>query len=75
MPTPAVRKPGSAWTELPRPVGVEPVGVSPAPPDFLKIADAYGIAAERLASAAGLADALRRGRAAKRPYLIEITVD
>ena len=30
-------------------VGVEPVGVSPAPPDFCKIADAYGIAAERLA--------------------------
>ncbi|MFH8894567.1 recombinase family protein [Streptomyces sp. NPDC017949] len=28
MPTPAVRKPGSAWTELPRPAGVgtEPVG-------------------------------------------------
>ena len=46
-----------------RDVGVEPVGVSPAPPDFLKIADAYGIAAERLASRcrpAG-ADALRRG--------------
>ena len=29
--------------------GVEPVGVSPAPPDFLKIADAYGVTAERLA--------------------------
>ncbi|MFH8342997.1 recombinase family protein [Streptomyces sp. AM6-12] len=28
MPTPAVRKPGAAWTELPRPVraGAEPVG-------------------------------------------------
>lgn len=28
VPTPAVRKPGSVWTELPRPVngGVEPVG-------------------------------------------------
>ncbi|MCX7305876.1 MAG: 5-guanidino-2-oxopentanoate decarboxylase [Hyphomicrobiales bacterium] len=58
-----------------RDVGVEPVGVSPAPPDFLKIADAYAIAAERLASASGLPDALRRGRAARRPYLIEITVD
>ena len=33
-----------------REVGVEPVGVSPAPPDFAKIAEAYGIAAERLAS-------------------------
>ena len=48
-----------------RDVGVEPVGVSPAPPDFVKIADAYGIAAERLASPAGLPDALRRGRAAQ----------
>ena len=27
-----------------RDVGVEPVGVSPAPPDFCKIAEAYGIA-------------------------------
>src|SRR5690606_25608450 len=29
-----------------RDVGVEPVGVSPAPPDFLKLAQAYGIEAE-----------------------------
>ena len=41
--------------------GVEPVGVSPAPPDFLKIADAYGIAAERLADIAELAAALAAG--------------
>ncbi len=45
-----------------RDVGVEPVGVSPAPPDFCKIAEAYGIAAERLASPAGLPDALLRAR-------------
>ena len=54
-----------------RDVGVEPVGVSPAPPDFCKLAEAYGIAAERLASPAGLADALMRART-RRPYLIEI---
>jgi acetolactate synthase I/II/III large subunit len=58
-----------------RDVGVEPVGVSPAPPDFAKIAEAYGIAAERLASPAGLTDALRRAQAAKKPCLIEIAVD
>ena len=58
-----------------RDVGVEPVGVSPAPPDFARIAEAYGIAAERLASPAGLADALRRAKAAKKPYLVEIAVD
>src|SRR5690606_18459587 len=37
-----------------RDVGVEPVGVSPARPDFLKLAQAYGIEAERLADAPGL---------------------
>ena len=58
-----------------RDVGVEPVGVSPAPPDFCKIAEAYGIAAERLTSPAGLSAALLRARATKRPYLIEISVD
>jgi acetolactate synthase-1/2/3 large subunit len=54
--------------------GVEPVGVSPAPPDFLKIADAYGIAAERLMDASGLAAALQRARNSGLPYLIEIVV-
>jgi acetolactate synthase-1/2/3 large subunit len=57
-----------------RGAGVEPVGVSPAPPDFQKIADAYGIAAERLADVDGLAPALRRARRTGKPYLIEITV-
>ena len=54
--------------------GVEPVGVSPAPPDFLKIADAYGIEAERLANTRELAAALKRARKSGRPYLIEIVV-
>lgn len=56
-------------------VGVEPVGVSPAPPDFCKLAEAYGIAAERLADIGHLADALKRARATGLPYVIEITVD
>ncbi|RWX71152.1 5-guanidino-2-oxopentanoate decarboxylase [Mesorhizobium sp. M4B.F.Ca.ET.089.01.1.1] len=56
-------------------VGVEPVGVSPAPPDFCKLAEAYGIVAERLAGTEGLADALRRARAAGKPRVIEVTVD
>ena len=54
--------------------GVEPVGVSPAPPDFLKIAEAYGIAAERISAVGELAAALKRAREAGRPYLVEITV-
>jgi acetolactate synthase-1/2/3 large subunit len=56
-------------------VGVEPVGVSPAPPDFCKLAEAYGIGAERLASVEDLADALQRARATGLPRVIEITVD
>ncbi|MER9317871.1 5-guanidino-2-oxopentanoate decarboxylase [Mesorhizobium sp. M0659] len=56
-------------------VGVEPVGVSPAPPDFCKLAEAYGIASERLAGTAGIADALKRARATRLPHVIEITID
>ncbi|MCO5161206.1 MAG: 5-guanidino-2-oxopentanoate decarboxylase [Mesorhizobium sp.] len=58
-----------------RDAGVEPVGVSPDPPDFLKLADAYGIPAERIASPSGLAAALLRARAAGGPRLVEIVVD
>jgi acetolactate synthase-1/2/3 large subunit len=58
-----------------RDVGVEPVGVSPAPPDFCKLAEAYGIDAERLSNMDGLADALRKARATKRAYVIEISVE
>lgn len=55
--------------------GVEPVGVSPAPPDFLKLAEAYGIAAERLAGPADLGEALKRAHGTKLPFLIEISVE
>ncbi|MHA6686223.1 5-guanidino-2-oxopentanoate decarboxylase [Mesorhizobium sp. A556] len=58
-----------------RDVGVEPVGVSPAPPDFCKLADAYGIPAERLSSPDGLKDALLRARGSRRCYLVEISVE
>jgi acetolactate synthase I/II/III large subunit len=58
-----------------RAVGVEPVGVSPLPPDFCKLADASGIASERLASIEELSGALLRARASERPYLIEIAVE
>ncbi|MEO5755392.1 MAG: 5-guanidino-2-oxopentanoate decarboxylase [Mesorhizobium sp.] len=56
-------------------VGVEPVGVSPAPPDFCKLAEAYGIGAERLADIGLLPQALERARATAMPRVIEITVD
>ncbi|WP_250888818.1 5-guanidino-2-oxopentanoate decarboxylase [Mesorhizobium sp. dw_380] len=56
-------------------VGVEPVGVSPAPPDFCKLAEAYGIGAERLADTSALPRALKRAQATGLPRVIEITVD
>lgn len=67
--------------------GIEPVGVRPAAPDFTKIADAYGIPAQRIrltdatsqdALVPGgldlkrLAEALRSARGAAGPALIEI---
>lgn len=58
-----------------RDVGVEPVGVSPEPPDFLLLAQAYGIPAERLSGVDGLGGALARAKAANRSYLIEISVE
>jgi acetolactate synthase-1/2/3 large subunit len=57
-----------------RDAGVEPVGVSPAPPDFVKIAEAYGLLGERLGDIAALPAALRRARSTGKPALIEITV-
>jgi acetolactate synthase-1/2/3 large subunit len=55
-----------------RDVGVEPVGVSPASPDFCKLAEAYGVAAERLGNISDLPAALRR--ASGRTYLIEVEI-
>ena len=58
-----------------RSAGVEPVGVSPEPPDFVRLAEAYGMPAERVGTRDGLAAALLRARASGRPCLIDITVD
>ncbi len=58
-----------------RDAGVEPVGVSPEPPDFLLLAQAYGIPAERLSGPDGLSEALARAKEANRSYLIEISVE
>lgn len=57
-----------------RDAGVEPVGVSPAPPDFVAVARAYGLAAERIEGFAELPAALKRARALAAPALIEIVV-
>lgn len=57
-----------------RDAGVEPVGVSPVPPDFFVIAAAYGLPAERLESLEGLPAALHRARATGKPALIELLI-
>jgi acetolactate synthase-1/2/3 large subunit len=56
-----------------RDVGVEPVGVSPAPPDFAAIAAAYGLPFASVGDIAGLTAALR-DPAPRGPRLIEIAV-
>lgn len=55
-----------------RSVHVEPVGVSPAPPDFCAVAAAYGLPSERLTQLADLPAALLRARATNSPFVIEI---
>ncbi|HEX7390375.1 MAG TPA: thiamine pyrophosphate-dependent enzyme, partial [Acidiphilium sp.] len=55
-----------------RGAGIEPVGVKPTPPDFLLLAQAYGIPAERLSKLDDLPSALERARARRAPALIEI---
>lgn len=57
-----------------REAGVEPVGVSPAPPDFIGIAAAYRMPAERLTRIDGLPAALHHAHSAGRAALIEILV-
>ncbi|HLS19582.1 MAG TPA: 5-guanidino-2-oxopentanoate decarboxylase [Paracoccaceae bacterium] len=52
--------------------GVTPIGVRPSAPDFVAIANAYGMKAERLERADELAAALARAREAGGPYLIEM---
>ena len=54
--------------------GVEPVGVSPAPPDFILLAQAYGIAAERISGTTDLDAAVKRARARGGPALIELMI-
>jgi acetolactate synthase I/II/III large subunit len=52
--------------------GIEPEGVKPTAPDFLKIADAFGLPATRLEDVAELPAALQKLSRIKGPSLIEI---
>ncbi|TXR50867.1 5-guanidino-2-oxopentanoate decarboxylase [Phyllobacterium endophyticum] len=53
-------------------VDIDPVGVRPSAPDYLKIAEAYGVASQRLANISQLPAALLGAKASGKPYLIEI---
>ena len=57
-----------------RGASVEPVGVSPVPPDFCAVAAAYGLPSERVSSLGKLPEALRRARATRLPFVIELDV-
>jgi len=52
--------------------GIEPEGVTPSAPDFLKIAEAYGVPSMRLSDVDELASALQQFADRKGPGLIEI---
>ncbi|HVW58113.1 MAG TPA: 5-guanidino-2-oxopentanoate decarboxylase [Rhizobiaceae bacterium] len=54
-------------------VGVEPVGVRPSAPDFVSVARAYGMAAERLVRLDDLGAVLKRVYESRRPALIELS--
>lgn len=52
--------------------GIEPEGVTPSAPDFLKVAEAYGVPSMRLTDVDELAPALKQFADRKGPGLIEI---
>ncbi|MEJ6390456.1 5-guanidino-2-oxopentanoate decarboxylase [Gymnodinialimonas ulvae] len=54
---------------------IEPEGVKPSAPDFVQVAQAYGMPAERIIGIAALTQALDRALAAKTAYLIDMIVD
>jgi acetolactate synthase-1/2/3 large subunit len=54
-------------------VGIEPEGVKPSAPDFVSVAQAYGMAAERLAHLDDLGAVVKRAHETRRPALIELS--
>jgi acetolactate synthase-1/2/3 large subunit len=48
------------------------VGTTLTNPDFVRLARAFGAAAERIEAVEQIAPALQRGLAARSPYLVEV---
>jgi acetolactate synthase-1/2/3 large subunit len=55
--------------------GIAPVGVRPSAPDFIKVAESYGMPAERITRLDALGAAVSRALARGGPALIEIVDD
>ena len=55
--------------------GITPEGVKPSAPDFVQVASAYGMPAERIEGTKSLAAAIERARDAGSAYLIDMIVD
>ncbi|MDQ0999269.1 acetolactate synthase-1/2/3 large subunit [Phyllobacterium ifriqiyense] len=53
-------------------VNINPVGVRPSAPDYIKIAEAYGLPSKRLSNINELPSALLAAKESEKPYLIEI---
>jgi thiamine pyrophosphate-dependent acetolactate synthase large subunit-like protein len=55
--------------------GIAPYGVDFCPPDFSKLAQAFGIASQRAANIGDLRDGLEQALTQRIPYLIEVPID
>jgi acetolactate synthase-1/2/3 large subunit len=55
--------------------GIEPYGVDFRPPDFVGVAEAFGIGARRLADIAELKGSVELGVLERKPVLIEVPID
>ncbi len=53
--------------------GITPIGVKPSPPDFMQVAQAYGLNAIRLGDISDLSDVLKKANLSDEPTLVEIS--
>jgi acetolactate synthase I/II/III large subunit len=55
--------------------GIEPYGVDFRPPDFVKLAEAFGIHARRVSHITELKNCVEQAVSGKRPFMIEVPID
>ncbi len=54
---------------------IAPIGVHPSPPNFRKLAEAYGLASRQILDIADLPDAIATAVETKQPYLLEFVAE